>query len=63
MSKSNRTFTPARQLAPPLEQQRKITEQTAEFLAGGGVIQQIPKGVSGQPKLGGPSFTAAAKPG
>jgi hypothetical protein len=36
-----------------------IAEQTAAFLAGGGEIQRIPRGVSGQPKLGGPQLTAA----
>ncbi len=42
---------------PPVTQQhRLITAQVAQFLQGGGEIQQIPRGVSGQPKLGGPSL-------
>ncbi len=59
MAKPTRTITHAKQSAPPLVQQRQIAEQTAAFLAGGGTIQQIPNGVSGQPKLGGPSLGSA----
>jgi hypothetical protein len=45
---------------PPVTQQhRLITAQVAQFLQGGGEIQQIPRGVSGQPKLGGPSMKPA----
>ena len=44
---------------PVLQQHRLIAEQTAQFLNGGGEIQQIPRGVSGQPKLGGPSMKPA----
>lgn len=61
MAKPTRTISHAKHAAPPLEQQREIAEQTAAFLAKGGAIQQIPNGVSGQPKLGGPMFTSAAK--
>ena len=46
--------------APPLEQQRLIAEQTAAFLEKGNRIQVIPRGVSGQPKLGGPQMQSAA---
>lgn len=56
MAKPTRTISHAKQSAPPLEQQREIAAQTAAFLARGGAIQQIPNGVSGQPKLGGPSL-------
>lgn len=59
MAKPTHTVSHAKQSAPPLEQQREIAAQTAAFLAGGGTIQQIPNGVSGQPKLGGPSLTNA----
>jgi len=41
------------------EQQRIIAAETAAFIAGGGQIQQIPKGVSGYAKLGGPQAPAA----
>ena len=44
---------------PILQQHRLIAQQTAQFLQGGGEIQQIPRGVSGQPKLGGPSMKPA----
>lgn len=58
MAKSDRTFPRTAQSPPPLMQQRQIADQTAAFLAKGGAIQRIPNGVSGQPKLGGPMFTA-----
>lgn len=61
MTKTTRTISHAKHSAPPLEQQRAIAAQTAAFLAGGGEIKQIPTGVSGQPKLGGPTYTASAK--
>ncbi len=61
MAKPTRTISHNKQSAPPLAQQRLIADQTAAFLAGGGAIQQIPNGVSGQAKLGGPMFTATAK--
>jgi len=60
MSKPTRAFTQANRPAPPIEQQRLIAEQTAAFLAKGGAIQQIPNGVSGQPRLGGVSAVAPA---
>ncbi len=59
MTKLNRTVSHAKHSAPPFHQQREIAVQTAAFLANGGKIQQIPSGVSGQPKLGGPSLTTA----
>lgn len=34
--------------APPIAEQQAIAEQTAAFLAQGGKIQRIPRGVSGQ---------------
>lgn len=58
MAKSDRVFPRMAQTPPPLMQQRQIAEQTAAFLAKGGEIQCVANGVSGQPKLGGPSFTA-----
>ena len=60
MSKPTRAFTQTSRTAPPLQHQRAIAEQTAAFLAKGGTIQQIPNGVSGQPKLGGPMLSAPA---
>ena len=62
MAKSDRVFPRKAQSPPPLEQQLQIVDQTAAFLAKGGAIQQIPNGVSGQPKLGGPSFTITGAP-
>lgn len=59
MTKITRTVSHAKHSAPPLDQQREIAAQTAAFLARGGEIQQIPNGVSGQPKLGGPALSAA----
>lgn len=60
MSKQSKPFPQTGRAAPPIQHQRAIAEQTAAFLAKGGSIQQVPSGVSGQPKLGGPSFVAAA---
>lgn len=58
-SKSNRAASHAKQSAPPFKEQRLIAEQTEAFLAGGGKIQSIPRGVSGQSKLGGPNLVSA----
>jgi hypothetical protein len=65
MAVPSRPFNKSSTGVPAPELQRQIAEQTAAFLAGGGEIQRIPRGVSGQPKLGGPQFTvtqAGAKP-
>jgi len=62
MSKNNRAFTSTNRMPPSVAQQREIAAQTEAFLAKGGEIQQIPNGVSGQPKLGGPSLASIAKP-
>lgn len=59
-SKSNRAASYAKQPAPPFKEQRLIVEQTEAFLANGGKIQVIPRGVSGQIKLGGPNLKNAA---
>ncbi|MDB6063004.1 MAG: hypothetical protein JWM78_3107 [Verrucomicrobiaceae bacterium] len=59
MAKANKVFTQTNKAAPPIQHQRAIAEQTAAFLAGGGKIQQIPNGVSGQAKLGGPKLPDA----
>lgn len=58
-SKPNRAASNAKQSAPPFKEQRLIAEQTAAFLAGGGKIQSIPRGVSGQSKLGGPNLESS----
>lgn len=60
MSKQSKPFPQTGRAAPPIQHQRAIAEQTEAFLASGGKIQQIPNGVSGQPKLGGPSLAAPA---
>lgn len=52
MSRTMRPIIRSHISAPPIALQRAIAEQTAAFLAGGGKIQQIPNGVSGQPHLG-----------
>jgi hypothetical protein len=54
MSKAAKPFSRTNASAHPAGQQRMIAEQTAAFLSGGGEIQKIPRGVSGQAKLGGP---------
>ena len=56
MAMASRPFTKANAGVPAPEQQRMIAEQTAAFLASGGQIQRIPRGVSGQAKLGGPQM-------
>lgn len=63
MAKPFKAFTRSTTAAHPVEQKLKIAEQTAAFLSSGGTIQQIPRGFSGQPSLGGPSYPRAdAKP-
>lgn len=49
MAREPKPINRGSQSAPPLAQQQAIAEQTAKFLAGGGKIQKIPSGVSGQP--------------
>ena len=57
MAKSSKPVVSKASEEPPIMQQhRLIAEQVAQFLQGGGEIQKIPRGVSGQPKLGGPSM-------
>lgn len=60
MTKATKSFTQTNKTPPPIQHQRAIAEQTEAFLAKGGKIQQIPNGVSGQPKLGGPSLSATS---
>lgn len=60
MTKPTKAFTQTSRAAPPLEHQRAIAAQTEAFLAGGGAITQIPNGVSGQAKLGGPQMPGVA---
>lgn len=48
MARPVKPITRNRTAPPPIEQQRAIAEQTEAFLAGGGTIQRIPNGVSGQ---------------
>ncbi|MCG3171703.1 MAG: hypothetical protein CALGDGBN_03344 [Pseudomonadales bacterium] len=60
MAKPARVYTQGNAVPSAAEQQRQIAEQTAAFLAGGGRIQQIPRGVSGQPRLGGPPVPGGA---
>jgi hypothetical protein len=64
MTKSVKPIIRSQSAPPPLAQQQAIAAQTAAFLSGGGKIQKIPNGVSGQQRLGGPMFAkqAAAAP-
>jgi hypothetical protein len=50
-------------VVPPAEDfsSMSIEEQTAKFLAGGGKIQQIPLGVSGQVATSGPRHITLGK--
>lgn len=56
MSKTIKPIVRKNTPAPPLAQQQAIAEQTAAFLAKGGKVEQIPSGVSGQQRLGGPQY-------
>ena len=60
MAKPSRSSIQANAAVPTAEHQRIIAEKTAAFLAGGGEIQQLPQGVSGYSKLGGPQVPVAA---
>jgi len=59
MARPAKTGLQSGSAVPMAEQQRIIAAETAAFIAGGGQIQQIPKGVSGYAKLGGPQAPAA----
>jgi hypothetical protein len=59
MAKAGRAFNQGAAQLRPADQQRLIAEQTAVFLAAGGQIRKIPKGVSGQAKLGGPQLESS----
>ena len=59
MANSSRPFTKSSARSPATEQQSSIAQQTAEFLQRGGKIQHVERGVSGQPKLGGPQAKPA----
>nr|WP_277611312.1 hypothetical protein [Microbulbifer celer] len=45
----------------PLESRESIESQVQAFLSGGGEIQQIPKGVSGQTNTSGPKHITLGK--
>lgn len=51
---SKKQASTKRKPAPATETSLSIEEQTKAFLAQGGAIQQIPKGVSGQTNFSGP---------
>lgn len=44
-----------------METRESIEEQVQAFLAGGGEIQQVPKGVSGQTNTSGPKHITLGK--
>ncbi len=46
---------------PARETSESIAEQTARFLASGGKIQEIPRGVSGQVQTSGPRHITLGK--
>ncbi|WNZ57435.1 hypothetical protein ACJJI5_18745 [Microbulbifer sp. EKSA008] len=50
-----------RKQAAPLETSESIEEQVKAFLAGGGEIEQVPKGVSGQTNTSGPKHITLGK--
>ncbi len=54
MARQARVYTQSAVASSVADQQRLIAEETAAFIAGGGEIQQIPRGVSGLPRPGGP---------
>ncbi len=56
----NRHYSPVSHTAPTADNQRSIDAQTAEFIARGGTVQQIPMGVTAYAKLYGPDAAAAA---
>lgn len=59
MSKPTKGFTRSTTAAHPVNEKLRIAEQTAAFLSSGGTIQQIPRGLSGQPGLSGGSYPRA----
>lgn len=60
MSKTTTSRARNRVAPPPVAEQRAIAEQTAAFLARGGKIQQIPRGVSGMQLVGGSRYGGRA---
>lgn len=56
----NKRFSSVAHSAPSEDNQRSIDNQTADYLARGGVVQQIPMGVTAYAKLYGPAAAAAA---
>lgn len=51
----------AKKAAATKESAQSLEEQMAKFLAGGGEIQQIPRGVSGQVTTSGPRHITLGK--
>jgi len=47
----NKHYSSISHAAPSAENQRSIDSQTAEFISRGGVVQQIPMGVTAYAKL------------
>lgn len=57
----NKRFSSIAHAAPSAENQDTIARQTAEFLARGGTVQQIPMGTTAYVKLYGSSTEAREK--
>ncbi|MDT8397134.1 MAG: hypothetical protein RQ899_00765 [Pseudomonadales bacterium] len=58
---NTRKAEPKKNNAHPRETSQSIEEQTARFLASGGTIQEIPRGVSGQVATSGPRHITLGK--
>lgn len=61
MAKKASTSASKRKQPTAAETSQNIEEQVQAFLAGGGEIQQVPKGVSGQTNTSGPKHITLGK--
>ncbi|WP_250459998.1 hypothetical protein [Microbulbifer litoralis] len=61
MAKKATGASKRKQQPSALETRESIEEQVQAFLAGGGEIQQVPKGVSGQTNTSGPKHITLGK--
>ncbi len=59
----NKHYSSVSHAAPSADNQRTIDTQTADFIARGGVVQEIPMGVTAYAKLYGPSAEARTAAG
>ncbi|MCW8125279.1 hypothetical protein [Microbulbifer halophilus] len=61
MAKKATGASKRKQQPTSVETRQTIEEQVQAFLAGGGEIQQVPKGVSGQTSTSGPKHITLGK--